>query len=73
MTSFRLAVAAAVAAATLGVSAPAQADQSAENCDTRLDRLVEQFYDQADRRGYETATEWWQARWHAYHQSCVLD
>jgi hypothetical protein len=33
---------------------------------------VAQFYDMEDRRGYETAAEWWQARWHAYFQSCVL-
>ena len=72
MTKFRLAVAAAVAAATIGVSAPAQADPAAEKCETRLGHLIEQFYDQADRRGYETATEWWQARWHAYYVSCVL-
>jgi len=71
MTKIRLAVAAAVAAATIGVAAPAQAD-STEVCQTRLDRLVEQFYAQADRHGYEAASEWWQARWHAYHQSCVL-
>jgi hypothetical protein len=70
MTKFRLAVAAAAAAATIGVSAPAQAD-SADVCATRLARLVEQFYDQADRHGYDKASDWWQARWHAYYVSCV--
>jgi hypothetical protein len=68
MHTLRLAVAAAVTTAAIGAASPAQA----ADCDTRLDRLVQQFYDQADRHGYEEATEWWQARWHAYHQSCVL-
>ena len=69
MKPIRVAVAAAAVAATLGASAPAQAG----DCETRLDRLVEQFYAQADRHGYEAASEWWQSRWHAYHQSCVLN
>jgi hypothetical protein len=33
---------------------------------------VAQFYDMADRRSYEAATDWWYARWHAYFQSCVI-
>ena len=36
------------------------------------ERLVAQFYDMADRRSYEAATDWWDARWHAYFQSCVI-
>jgi len=26
----------------------------------------------ADRRSYEEASDWWQARWQAYHRSCVI-
>ena len=52
-------------------TAPAQADAS-QDCDTRLAALEAQFYDMADRRSYEEASEWWQARWHAYHTSCVM-
>ena len=68
----RLAIAGAVAAATLGAVAPAQAAPAAERCDARLDKLEAQFYDMADRRSYEAASEWWDARWHAYFQSCVI-
>jgi hypothetical protein len=69
----RLAVAAVVAAAAIGSAAPAQAstDATPADCDVRLDRLQAQFYEMADRRGYEAASEWWQARWHAYFESCV--
>ena len=73
MTRFhRLAVAALCAVATIGAAAPAQAgaDGTPADCDTRVERLVEQFYDMADRRSYEDATEWWQARWHAVYTSC---
>jgi len=70
----RLAVTAAVVAAAIGSAAPAHA--SAANtpayCDVRLDRLEAQFYDMADRRSYEAASKWWDARWHAYFQSCVI-
>jgi len=66
----RAAIAGLVAAAAIGSAAPAQADGI--GCDERLDRLEAQFYDMADRRGYDVAAEWWQARWHAYFQSCVL-
>jgi hypothetical protein len=65
-----LVVGATLAVAAIGSAAPAQA--SAQDCDTRLERLEAQFYEMADRRGYETATEWWEARWHAYFQSCVI-
>ena len=65
-----LALAGLLAAAALGSAAPAQAD--APNCDSRLQRLEAQFYDMADRRSYEDAADWWQARWHAYFQSCVI-
>ena len=68
----RLAVAGVAAVATLGSAGAAQAQPSAEHCDPRLDKLVAQFYDMADRRSYEAATEWWQARWHAYYESCVI-
>jgi hypothetical protein len=63
-----------LAVASIASAAPAHADVDAAgaDCDTRLTKLVDQFYDMADRRGYETASEWWQARWHAYFQSCVL-
>jgi hypothetical protein len=68
----RLAIAGVVAAAALGSTGSAQAAPSAEHCDARLDKLVAQFYDMADRRSYEDAAEWWQARWHAYFESCVI-
>ena len=71
-TRRRLAIAGIAAAAALGAAGSAQAEPSAEHCDVRLDRLVAQFYDQADRRGYDEASDWWAARWHAYHQSCVI-
>ncbi|MET0817173.1 MAG: hypothetical protein ABWZ67_06435 [Solirubrobacteraceae bacterium] len=59
-------------AAALIPAASAQAGAPQDVCDTRLDRLEAQFYDMADRRGYEAASEWWQARWQAYHTSCVV-
>ena len=67
-----LAIAGVVVAAALGSAGTAQADPSAEHCDVRLDRLEAQFYDMADRRSYEEASDWWAARWHAYHTSCVI-
>ena len=73
-TGRRLAVVAALAAAAISSAAPAQAanaDKQAK-CDVRLERLEAQFYDMADRRSYEAASEWWQARWAAYHESCVV-
>jgi hypothetical protein len=78
MTKFRsgrrLGLAAILAATALASAAPAQADSAdqAEHCDVRLERLEAQFYEMADRRSYEAASEWWQARWHAYFQSCVI-
>jgi hypothetical protein len=66
----RLALGSALVAAAIGAAAPAQAAE--EHCAVRLDRLEAQFYDHADRHGYETATEWWDQRWKAYHQSCVV-
>ena len=68
----RLAIAGVVAAAALGSAGSAQAAPSAEHCDARLDKLEAQFYDMADRRSYDAATEWWDARWQAYHTSCVI-
>jgi hypothetical protein len=54
-------------------AAPAQAgtDGTPAGCDVRVERLEAQFYDMADRRSYEDATEWWQARWHAVYTSCI--
>jgi len=71
----RLALVATLAAAAIGSAAPAahaDVDATAADCDVRLERLEAQFYDMAERRGYEAASEWWQARWHAYFQSCVI-
>ena len=70
----RLAFAGVLAAAAIGSAAPAQADAGANpgDCDVRLERLEAQFYEMADRRSYEAASDWWQARWHAYFQSCVI-
>jgi hypothetical protein len=68
----RLAIAGIAAVAALGSAGAAQAEPSAEHCDVRLDRLEAQFYDMADRRSYEEASDWWQARWQAYHRSCVI-
>ena len=70
-TRARLAVVAVLAAAAIGSASPAQA-QTPADCDVRLERLQAQFYDMESRRGWETASEWWQARWHAYFQSCVI-
>ena len=67
-----LAVAGVAAVTALGSAGAAQAQPSAEHCDARLDRLEAQFYDMADRRSYEEASDWWQARWQAYHRSCVI-
>ena len=71
-TRRRLAIAGIAAAAALGAGGTAQAAPSEEHCEARLDQLVAQFYDMADRRSYEAASDWWQARWRAYHESCVI-
>ena len=71
-TRTRRVLAGLVAAAALVPAASAQADAPQGVCDTRLDRLEAQFYEMADRLGYEEASEWWQARWAAYHTSCVV-
>jgi hypothetical protein len=71
----RLSLAALFAAAAITSAAPAQAspsDTTPADCDVRVERLVAQFYEMADRRSYEAASEWWQARWHAVFQSCIL-
>jgi hypothetical protein len=68
----RLSLAALVTVAAVSSAAPAQAD-AGDVCDVRLDRLEAQFYDMADRRGYEEASDWWQDRWSAYHRSCILN
>jgi hypothetical protein len=73
-TRRRLALVAALATAAIGAASPAYANVEATpgDCDVRLERLEAQFYEMADRRGYEVASEWWEARWHAYFQSCVM-
>jgi hypothetical protein len=73
-TRRRLAVAALFAATALTCAVPAQASTEATpgDCEVRRERLGAQFHEMADRRGYEEASEWWQARWHAYFQSCIL-
>lgn len=70
----RLSVAALVAAAAISSSVPAQAntDTTPADCDVRVERLVAQFYDMEERRSYEDAADWWEARWHAIFQSCIL-
>jgi hypothetical protein len=69
----RIAFLAALAAI---VAAPAaQADVSttaALDCDERLERLEAQFYNLADHRGYEGATEWWDQRWQVYFRHCIV-
>ena len=70
-TRSRRLFAATFIAAALVPAASANADSPQEQCDVRLDRLEAQFYDMADRRSYEDATEWWQARWHAVYTSCL--
>jgi hypothetical protein len=71
-TRARRLFAATFIAAALVPLASAQADAPQEQCDVRLDRLEAQFYDMADRRGYDAASDWWSARWQAYHTSCVM-
>jgi hypothetical protein len=68
----RLAIASIAAAAALGAAGSAQAEPSAEHCDARLVKLEAQFRDMEERRSWEEAAEWWQARWHAYYESCVI-
>jgi hypothetical protein len=70
----RLSLAALVAAAAITSAAPAQASTTGTpaDCDVRVERLEAQFYEMADRRSYEDASEWWQARWQAHFQSCIL-
>jgi hypothetical protein len=70
--SRRILAAAAVVAAAVAPASAAQAQAPEGVCDTGLDRLEAQFYDMADRRSYEDASDWWQARWQAYHTSCVV-
>ena len=74
-TRGKLALVVTLAAAAVGSAAPAHAgvDATPADCDVRLERLVAQFYEMEARRGYEAASEWWQPRWHAYYQSCVVN
>lgn len=68
-----LAPAASAQASTAG--APATSIHAAvpqERCDQRLERLEARFYEIAERRGYEAATAWWDKRWEAYHERCVV-
>ena len=71
-TTTRRILAGVFLAAALAPAASAQASAPQDVCDARLDRLEAQFYAMADRQGYEKASEWWQARWQAYHTSCVV-
>ena len=68
----RAGIAGVLAAAAIGSAAAAPAQAEPVDCETRLERLVDQFYEMADRRGYDAAVEWWGPRWHAYFQSCVI-
>jgi len=70
----RVALAGVLAAAAIGSAAPAQADagDKAAKCETRLERIEARFYEIADRRGYEAATQWWETRWQRYHERCVI-
>ena len=70
----RLSLGALLLAAAVGSAAPAHADTDGTpaDCDVRVERLEAQFYEMADRRGYDAASEWWQARWQAYFNSCVM-
>jgi hypothetical protein len=70
----RIALAGLLAVAATGSASPAHADvdTSAQDCDTRLVRLEAQFRDMEERHGWDAAAEWWQARWHAYFESCVM-
>ena len=69
----RLAVTAAVVIAAIGSAAPAHAGggNKPADCDERLERLEAKFYVIEERRGYEAATEWWDARWQAYYKRCL--
>jgi hypothetical protein len=71
-TRSRRLLAATFLAAALVPAGPALADAPQENCDVRLERLLAQFYDMEERRGYDEAAEWWAPRWMAYHTSCVM-
>ena len=71
----RLVIAGILAAtAAIGSAGPAQADagDTTAKCDVRLEQLEAQFYAMEERRGWYEAAEWWEARWHAYFQSCVI-
>ena len=71
-TARRLGAALLTAAALAGAASSPAAAAPGAVCDTRLDRLEAQFYAMADRHGYDAASEWWNARWAAYHTSCVV-
>jgi hypothetical protein len=70
----RVAIAAAVVAGAVGAASPAQASDPnhAEKCDVRLERLEAQFRMMEEQHGWEEAAEWWQPRWKAYFQSCIV-
>jgi len=65
----RFALAALLATAAVGSAAPAQANPV--DCETRLEQLEARFYEVADKRGYEAATEWWEKRWQTYYERCL--
>jgi hypothetical protein len=67
----RLLVATFIAGA-LVPAATAQAAPSQERCDVRLERIEDRFREIEERRGYDAAVAWWDARWARYHERCVI-
>jgi hypothetical protein len=77
VSRFRLALAAVLAAVAVSPASPAHAHphhnpSKAERCEQRLDRLEARFYEIAEKRGYEYATEWWEGAWQRYYERCEL-
>jgi hypothetical protein len=72
MTKFRkVALTLVVAAAAAGPAAPAHADKT-DRCETRYERLEERFRQIEERRGWETAAEWWNEKgWPRYYERCL--
>ena len=70
-TTTRRLLASTFVAAALVPAGSAQADAPQERCEAREDALELQFYEMADRRSYEAASDWWAKRWHAHYTSCV--
>jgi hypothetical protein len=69
MTRFRLALAGLLAAAAVAPAA-AHAD-TAERCQTKLERLEERFRAIEAKRGWDAAAEWWnETGWPRYYAHC---